>query len=434
MEVDWYFKLLILFTLLIFSAFFSGSEVALFSLDKNKIKEIKHSNPLIGNYIYSLLEFPRRLLVTILLGNTAINIGITIIAVTLALDAAKTYNFPEEYALIGQVILVTILVLLIGEITPKVWASKYPLTFSRVVSIPLYWISVLIYPISKIITELIKTLVSKIRLDKFKTGILSNEIADLADLGIESGSIVEEEQELIHGLVSFRTVTAREVMTHRVDIIAVSVDSTFDELMQIVTESGHSRIPLYGNNLDEILGIIYTKDLLPYLKSNSNKELILTKIARKVIFVPETKLISELLKEFQAKKMHAGIVVDEYGGTAGLISLEDILEEIVGEIRDEYDEEDAEIIKVNENSYMMLGKVSVEEVNEILNINIYSDNDDYDTLGGFIMSQAGSIPEEGYQFEFENHKFTVKEVENRRVIKILVETLPQINITKSESE
>lgn len=428
MDIDWYLRFLILIGLLIFSAFFSGSEVALFSLDKNKIKDLAVKNPLIGGYINDLLEYPRRLLVTILLGNTLVNVGVTIVAVSLALELAARYNFSRDIVLIVQIVITTALVLLIGEITPKVWASKYPLTFSKIICIPLYWIREIFHPVSKILAELIKALVSKINIDKTKTAMLTHELTDLADLGSEKGTIFEEEQELIHGLVSFRTITVREVMTPRVDITAISSDYEFDELIKIITESGHSRIPLYGNNLDEILGVIYVKDLLPYLKNNHKKDLSLVKIARKAMFVPETKLISDLLKEFQEKKMHIGIVVDEYGGTAGLISLEDILEEIVGEIRDEYDREENQITQLDSNKFLVLGKVSIDELNEVLDQNLIPENEDYDTIGGFILNFSGSIPNQGYSFEYSNHKFTVQEVVNRRVKKVLIEPLPNVDI------
>ncbi|MCU7494978.1 MAG: HlyC/CorC family transporter [Ignavibacteria bacterium] len=429
MEIDWYIKIVLLTGLLILSAFFSGSEIALFSLDKTKVNEIKNRNPLIGGYIFNLLEFPRRLLVTILLCNTVVNVALTIISVTLAIDIAKTYGFNEELALTVQIISVTLLILFIGEITPKIWASKYPVTFSRMVSIPLYWIGVLVYPVSKTLTDLIRLLVSKIKVDKSKTAIASADFTELADLGIEKGTIVEEEQELIHGLVSFRTVTAREVMTPRVDIIAISDDTDFDELMRVISDSGHSRIPLYHSNLDEVIGIIYAKDLLPYLKSDEmKKSLVLDKLARKALFFPETKLISDLMHEFLEKKMHIGIVVDEYGGTAGLISLEDILEEIVGDIRDEYDKEENEITTLGANSFLVLGKTSIEQVNELLHIDLYSENDDYDTIGGFILNYAGTIPVEGYNFTYKNHKFTVKEIVNRRVKKVQIEVLTPIDI------
>lgn len=382
-----------------------------------------------GGYIFNLLEFPRRLLVTILLCNTIVNVAVTIISVTLAIDIAKTYGFNQDLVLTIQIISVTLLILFIGEITPKIWASKYPVAFAKLVSIPLYWIGVMVYPVSKTLTDLIRVLVARIKIDKSKTAILSSDFTELADLGIEKGTIVEEEQELIHGLVSFRTVTVREVMTPRVDITAISDDTDFDELMSVVSDSGHSRIPLYHSNLDEVIGIIYAKDLLPYLKNEEMKKtLVLNKLARKALFFPETKLISDLMHEFLEKKMHIGIVVDEYGGTAGLISLEDILEEIVGDIRDEYDKEENEITQISRNSFLVLGKTSIDQINDLLHIDLYSENDDYDTIGGFILNYAGTIPVEGYNFTFKNHKFTVKEIVNRRVKKVQIEVLTPIDI------
>lgn len=427
MDTDWQFKLILLFVLLIVSALFSGSEVSLFSIDKKKLKEQTKSKSIIYVYIENLLEFPRRLLVTILLGNTIVNVAASILAVTIALDISAVYNISTELALIVQIILLTILILLFGEITPKVWASKHPYTFAKIVSIPLYWISVLFYPISKTLTDIIKSFASKIKYDKSSTAIRTSELTELADLGVEKGTIEENEHGLIYGLVSFKNITVREVMTPRVDITAVSVDSSFEELMEIITESGHSRIPLYENSLDNIVGIIYAKDLLPFLRSEAKKEnFLVRKIARKAIFIPESKLIRDLLEEFQATNTHMGIVVDEYGGTAGLISMEDILEEIVGEIRDEYDKEENEINQISENSYLVLGKVSIDEINELLQTDLSSENDDYDTIGGFILNLAGSIPDEGYILQKDRFKFTVKEVENKRINKILLEIMPEV--------
>ncbi|MEK6552752.1 MAG: CNNM domain-containing protein, partial [Bacteroidota bacterium] len=364
MEFGWSVKILLLLICFILSAFFSGSEVALFSFDKKKTREFKKQHKIIGSYLQSLLENPRRLLVTILIGNTVVNVAASIIAVMLALEAAQIFNITVELALLIQIPLLTILILFFGEVTPKLWANKYPFQFTRVVAIPIYWLGIILYPVSKILTDLLKLLSSRIKIDRSKTALHGTDIKDLADLSIETGTIEEGEHELIHGIVSFKTVTAREVMTPRVDIIAVSLDTDFDEMMKIINESGHSRIPLYQDNLDKVIGIIYAKDLLPFLSNPEiRKSLSLKNIAREAMFVPETKLINVLLHDFQEKNMHLGIVVDEYGGTAGLISLEDILEEIVGEIKDEYDREENEIVKLNENSFMILGKVSIDELN-----------------------------------------------------------------------
>lgn len=428
MDVDWYYRLILLIILLILSAFFSGSEVALFSLDKNKIKELKKTPGILAKYISSLLETPRRLLVTILLGNTIINVAASILGVTIALDAAPIFNISRDVALLIQIVILTVLILIAGEITPKVFASKNPITFSKIICIPLYWTSVLIYPVSKILTDLIKYFSSKLSFDRSKTAILSTDLTELADIGVEAGTLEEDEHELIHGLVSFKTVTVREVMTPRVDITSISLDTTFDELMEVITASGHSRIPLYDNNLDDVIGVIYAKDLLPFLADAELKEkLSLKTIARPAMFVPESKLISDLLHEFQEKNMHMGIVVDEYGGTAGLVSLEDILEEIVGEIHDEYDNEENEITKLDENSYLVLGKYLIDELNDLFGEDFSSEDDDYDTVGGFIFNHIGTIPEEGDNFEYGNYKFTVKEIDNKRINKVLVEKLKSDN-------
>ncbi|MBL1215735.1 MAG: HlyC/CorC family transporter [Ignavibacteriae bacterium] len=430
MDVGWYYRLILLALFVLFSAFFSGSEVAIFSIDKKKVKDLNFSASLSGRYIINLLDYPRRLLVTILIGNTIFNVAASILAVTLALDFAADWQVSTDLMLLVQIVLLTIIILIFGEITPKVFASKHPVIFAKIIAIPLYWVSVLIFPVSKIITDVFKLAFSKVKINRAKNAILHSEIAELANIGIERGTIEEDEHELIHGLVSFKTVTTREVMTPRVDITAIPVETEFYELMNIITESGHSRIPLYEDSLDNIIGVIYAKDLLPHLGSkDSQDDFSLRKIARKVLFVPETKLISDLMHEFQEKNMHLGIVVDEYGGTAGLISLEDILEEIVGEIRDEYDNEELEITRISEKKFILLGKVPIDEMNELLEYDFSSENDDYDTVGGFILNLAGSIPEEGNVFEYENFRFTINEVESQRINKVQLEI-----IEKSEEE
>ena len=422
MDIDWFPKLIFLLISLIFSALFSGSEVALFSLDKNHLKEVKEGKGLLNKYILALLEYPRRLLVTILLGNTIFNVAASILAVTIAIEFAEIYHFSVELLLLAQIILLTIFLLLIGEITPKLFASKNPLLFSKIIAFPLYWTSILIYPVAKILTDSIKFFASKFKINKSKTALHSSEIADLAEIGKEHGSIEEEEHDLIHGLVEFRSINAREIMTPRVDIVAVSVDAKYDYVIDLITESGHSRIPVFEEDLDNIVGVLYAKDILLFLDKKKSKEsFILKNIAREVIFVPETKLINELLREFQKENKHLGIVVDEYGGTSGLVSLEDILEEIVGEIQDEYDNEEKEIIKIDENKYVVLGKVSIDEVNELLEKDFTNENDDYDTVGGFIFYHAGMIPDKGYRFDYEGYSFKVLEVENKRINKIIIE-------------
>ncbi|PKL82248.1 MAG: metal transporter, partial [Ignavibacteriae bacterium HGW-Ignavibacteriae-3] len=281
MEYSLYPKFVLLLICFLLSAFFSGSEVALFSFDKKKLREFKKENRVVGGYLQLLLDNPKRLLVTILLGNTIVNVGASIISVVIALQIAHTLDIPQEIAILVQIALLTVIILLLCETSPKLWAQKYPFQSTRIFAIPLYWFSILFYPVSKILTDLLKIFTSRISFDKSKSVLHAEEITELANLSIEKGTIEEGEHELIHGIVSFKTVTAREIMTPRVDMISVSVDESFDELMNIINSSGHSRIPLYENSLDKIVGIIYAKDLLPFLKEPESRKLLsLRSIAR----------------------------------------------------------------------------------------------------------------------------------------------------------
>ncbi len=424
MDVGWQLKIILILILFVGSAFFSGSEIALFSLNRKNLKNDLSANHLIGRYLSQLLQFPRRLLVTILIGNTIVNVAASIIAVSLALELANQFSISKEIALTLQIILLTLFIITFGELIPKVWAAKNPVVFSKICAIPLYLMSTILYPVSEFLTEAIKISVSKLRFDKTKIAMRPDELAELAKLSHEKGTIVEEEQGLIHSIVNFRSVSVQEVMTPRVDVVAVSDNSTLNELVETINSSGHSRLPLYHNDLDNITGIIYAKDLLPFIKQKEKQTIIsLNAISRSALFVPKTKMINDLLRVFQEKKMHIAIVVDEYGGTAGVITLEDILEEIIGEIRDEYDKEESEVLKLSEISYMVLGKFPISELNELLNINIKTDNSDFETVGGLILNQAGHIPKEGYSFSIENYIFTVKEIANKRIKKVLIEKI-----------
>ncbi|MGA8265240.1 MAG: hemolysin family protein [Ignavibacteriaceae bacterium] len=424
MDVDWQVKIISILILFVGSAFFSGSEIALFSLNRKNLKNYLSANHMIGRYLFQLLQFPRRLLVTILIGNTIVNVAASIIAVSLALEFAQHYSISKEIALTLQIILLTLFIVTFGELIPKVWASKNPLAFSKFCAVPLYLMSTFLYPISEIITEVIRISVSKLKFDKTKIAMKPDELSELAKLSRERGTIVEEEQGLIHSIVNFRSVFVQEVMTPRVDIIAVADVSNLPDLLEIINSSGHSRLPLYHNDLDNITGVVYAKDLLPFIKDKEKQKMFsVNGIARKILFVPATKMISDLMRVFQEKKMHIAVVVDEYGGTAGVITLEDILEEIIGEIRDEFDKEESPVIKISELKYMVLGKFPISELNELLNVNLMTENSDFETVGGMVLNQAGHIPKEGYSFSLENHNFTVKEISNKRIKKVLIERI-----------
>lgn len=298
--------------------------------------------------------------------------------------------------------------------------DKYKKVFIRVFTFPIYWLSVFVNPFIEIINEFI--LVFDNSLFRGKLEQQPEKIGEFFWRGTMPGEIPnDDESELIDGIVSFKEISAKEVMTPRADIISISSNAELTEALEIINQTRHSRIPLYNEDLDNITGIIYAKDLLKFIGKHENNEVVeLDKVARKPFFIPETKMIRDLLNEFQEKKMHIAIVINEFGSTAGLISLEDIIEEIVGEIRDELDIEEYPIFKTDENKFLAIGKTPIEEVNETVGINVpVSEN--YDSIGGFILNTAGEFPKEGYSFVFGDAVFTVKEVLNKRIKRVLIE-------------
>ena len=298
------------------------------------------------------------------------------------------------------------------------------LTAIKIIAIPLYLISTIIYPVSEFITEIIRLTFSKVKFDVTKTAITEKEISDLAELGHERGTLEEDEQEIISSFVEFKSVIISDVMIPRVDIAAIPFNISSDEIINTINNSGYSRLPVYKENLDRIIGIVHAKDLLTYLKNKSFiQEETLSKITRDVLFVPERKKINEMLKEFQQKKMHLAIVVDEFGGTSGLITLEDIIEEIIGEIWDEHDPEEDSIKIISPDKLSVLGKVPVAELNAQIGKDLIPASEDYDTVAGLVISNAGNIPKEGYSFKINNYRLTVKEVLKKRIKRIEIDKI-----------
>ena len=431
MEIDWLYKLGILILLLFLSALFSGSEVALFSLNRKKIEKHFENSAHRLSYLKSLLDAPRRLLVTILIGNTVVNVAASIIAVSLALEFASWKGIQINIILTAQIILLTIIVLIFGELIPKVYASKNPVKYSSFVIFPIYWISAIIFPLSEVITELIKTISSKIKFDKSSSVITEEELSSLGEIAQQKVKIEEEEQEIIASFVEFKTVVISEIMTPRVDIISVPDSITYNELISTITKTGHSRIPVYGESLDEVRGFIYAKDLLPFINDEEKrKEFSINNLLRPALFVPEAKRINILLNEFQEKKMHIAIVVDEYGGTSGLVTLEDIIEEVVGEIWDEFDQQEQNIKEVGTNKFIVQGKTTIHELNEWFEENLVEENEDFDTIGGMIYNAAGSVPKEDFSLNVGSYKFTVKEVLKKRIKKVILEKTSDVTSVK----
>jgi CBS domain containing-hemolysin-like protein len=426
LQIGWQLKLVIVLIFFCLYIFFSGSEAAfVFLKSKKNAGQITGSNGDVGNkikikrrYLNYFLENPRQLLTAVLAAKILITTALIITAASLAFEYSANSGNSLIIILIFLILAASVVLIFLGELLPKAWIAKRAGLFLDAAVYPLYWINIFMYPVSETIAEIAR--VSWHDKEKSRSPHGEKDQKDTAQ--VNRG--IEDEQELIQGISDLHYVDVREVMTPRVDISAVSADADFNDLLEIITGSGYSRLPLFKDDLDNILGIIHTKDILGYLKNEElRKQISLTKIARKAMFIPGSKKINDLLREFQEKKMHIAIVVDEFGGTAGLITLEDILEEIIGEIRDEYDQEENPVTKIDENSFLVLGKLSVDELNELLNLNIRQGGGEFETLAGLILNYAGQIPKDGYSFSLENYKFTVKEVLNKRIKKVLIEKI-----------
>jgi putative hemolysin len=406
--------MLIIFVLLIFSAMVSGSEVAFFSLDpsqKNKLKEM-HTN---ASYrVLNLLDEPERLLATILISNNFINIGIVILSTFLT---TTILNFQEEplLAFLIQVIIVTFLILLFGEIIPKLYANYNSLKFALRLSYPILVLDKLFTPFSSFLLKS-TSLVNK-QIASQKPNISMVDLSDALDL---TTGVISEEKKILKSIVKFSNIEVDEIMRPRMDVISVDIETASDRLIEIINESGYSRIPVYSETFDNIQGILYVKDLLPHLKTEKFKWQTLI---RPSYFVPGGKKINVLLQEFREKKIHMAIVVDEYGGTEGIVTLEDILEEIVGEITDESDEIETHYTKIDDRNYIFNGKVLLNDFYKSLNIpeDIFEKiRGEADTLAGLVLELIGDIPSQNDILSVDPFTFTIVSVDNRRIKKIKV--------------
>jgi len=412
-------ELLLLFLCLVLSAFFSGSETAFFSSDKTALKSYFDSRPLLLRYSLALLEHPKRLLITILIGNNLVNIASAILSVSLSVYAGQAFGIAMELVIFFQIVILTAVLLIFSEIVPKVFAAKKSMLFISYTVVPLYWISILLFPIAEIISELIQSVFRGKALDRSKSALSTDDLTHLVEIGTQKGSLEGEEKELIKGVVEAREIIVRQVMMPRVDITAVEAGTALDEVLEIIRRTGHSRIPVYEEDLDTVIGVLYMKDLLPFISPLADREKFsVQSLVRTPLYVPEYRLVTDLLQEFQEKKTHIAVVVDEYGGTSGIVTMEDLLESIVGDIRDELDTDTDEITTADDHTFYLQGGATIDEVNEALKINLRADDEEYDTISGFILKEAGRIPKRGFSVEQEGFRFVVTEVLNNRIQKI----------------
>jgi len=405
--------------LLLCSAIISGSEVALFSLSPTEIDELKEDHNSANNLIAKMVENPKKLLATVLIANNLVNISIVLISPELTNFAFGGIKNPilRDVMDIG---LVTFVLLLCGEILPKIYANRNNLAFAKRVAYFIYILDTIFTPISLPMKSF--TVWIQKRLGKTKSNISVGQLSQALELASEEDT-TNEEKKLLESIVSFGNTETCEVMVPRVDIFALSEDTPFSEVLSEIVKIGYSRIPVYRENLDNITGVIYIKDLLPYIEKTDFEW---TKVMRKAFFVPENKKLDDLLSEFQEKKIHLAVVVDEYGGTCGIITLEDIMEEIVGSINDEFDDDDVTYSKINDHTYIFEGKTVLKDFYRIVkmddeNILLFDEKrGEAETLAGFLLEISGNFPQKGKPIVFHNYSFIVEAFDKHRIKEIKV--------------
>ncbi len=415
MDYNIILKFIILIILLILSGLFSSSETALTSLNIIKIKQLKNRGIKEANILEKLLLNSSKTLSTILIGNNIVNIAATAIATELTL---KIFTGKEATLVVTSVM--TILILIFGEITPKTYSSYNAEKVAMKLGKPLNILSILFTPILIILNKITKVIIRSFggNLSNNKTTVSEEEIKTLVDVGEEAGIIEKQEREMINSIFEIGDITVSEVMVPRIDIVYLDENDTIKDAIAKALNYGYSRIPVITRSIDNIVGIVYVKDLLAtYFNKNDENESI-RKIIRPAYYVPESKKAIDLLTEMQLQKVHISIVLDEYGGTLGLVTIEDILEEIVGDIVDEYDDEKDLIEYIEDGTVIVNSKISIDEINEIFNSSLPVD--EFESLGGFIFNQLGRMPRIGDLVEYNGIKYKVLDVQDRRINRIKI--------------
>jgi len=397
----------------------SGAEVALFSLSQKEIDETIQENVSKGKIISQLIQKPKKLLATLLVANNFINIGVVILFSFVGNNLFSAITSPIlKFSL--EVILVTFLLLLFGEVLPKVYASRNNVKFAKLIAYPISGLDKILSPVSIPMRE--ATLFLQNKLGKQKTVFSVDQLSQALGL-TDTEETSTEEQKILEGIVSFGNTDTRQVMSPRIDVFALEITETFEEIYPKIIEKGFSRIPVYRDNIDQIEGVLFVKDLLPFINDIAFDWKTLIRVP---FFVPENKKLDNLLKDFQNMKSHLAIVVDEYGGTSGLVSLEDVIEEIVGDISDEFDDEPLNYSIIDDKNYIFEGKINLKDFYRIIDVDedLFEDKKgEAETLAGFILEILGNFPKKGHKIVFENCMFIIESVDQKRIkqIKLTIE-------------
>ena len=411
--------------LLVGSALISGAEVALFSLTQKDLDEAKKSKSKSFEIIIDLLKKPKKLLASILVANNFINIAIVILFASTSNNLFQEIDselnlagFKINLVFLLEVVLITFLILLLGEILPKVYANRNNLKFSRFMAYPLKFLDIIISPISIPMQE--ATLLIHKKLGNQKLTLNVEHLSQALELASDEDT-TKEEQKILQGIVSFGNIDTKQVMRPRIDIFALDEATSYIKIIPEILKNGYSRIPVYKDSIDSVIGVLHVKDLLPHLQK---KQFNWTNLIRTPFFVPENKKLDDLMVEFREKKNHLAVVVDEYGGTSGIVSLEDVIEEIVGDISDEFDDDDLSYSKLDANNFVFEGKTTLRDFYRIIKLNDVSVFDEKkgeaETLAGFVLEISNSFPKLNSKINFKSYSFTVEALSNKRIKQLKV--------------
>jgi gliding motility-associated protein GldE len=405
----------VLFLLLLCSALISGAEVAFFSLSQVELDKALESKSNKEQIVVSLLQQPQKLLATILISNNFINILIVLIFAYIG-EHLFSHITPAVLKFAIEVVLVTFLILLFGEVLPKVYATRNALKFASIMAYPIHILNSVLSIISLPLLNLTSLIENK--LGKKRSSLSVEKLSQALELTSDL-STTKEEQKILEGIVNFGNTETSEIMVPRMDIFAISDTESYTDVISKIVDKGFSRNPVYHENVDEIVGVLYAKDLLPHI---NKKDFNWQKLIRAPYFVPENKKLDDLLKEFQEMKNHLAIVVDEYGGTCGIVTLEDVIEEIVGDINDEFDEDAASYTKIDDNNYLIEGKTNLKDFYKIINLentDLFEENrGESETVAGFILEIHGKFPRKNEIIKFYNYAFKIEMMDKKRISKV----------------
>lgn len=406
---------------LLLSAFFSSAETAFTAINKVKLRSLIDQKAAGAETLAKILERPKRLLTALLLGNNIANVGASALATAVTLDTLHRLGV-ENFALGMAVItgIMTFILLIFGEITPKTFAYKSPVSFALMIQRPVYLYLIAFHPIIVMFTFITRSItrVMGLSLEEEEGLLTSDEIKSLVKMGEEEGVLEKGEKDMIHSIFEFSETVAREIMTPRPDAVCVECNTPLTEVIKLISKSGHSRIPVFEEKVDNIVGIIYAKDLL--VLNGQMDGMHLKNAMREAVFIPETKNIEDLFHQMKKEKFHMAIVADEYGGMSGLVTLEDIIEEIIGEIQDEYDADEVpDFTEIADNRFLFDAGTNIDDFAEQFNLDLPEDGE-FDTLGGFVLSLFGDFPKKNDTVSYSNLDFKVKEIRKRRLITLEV--------------